>query len=187
MRIQAKHPHIFTTSEANALGVSSQLLRHYLLKGLIERASHGVYRFPSASGLDLESQIKELLAGVPQAIVSHKTALRLYGLTEDNPPQIDLLVSDKNIPKRKLEDVRLHPSAAGLLRYGLTNLRGIPITSLERTLVDLLRFGEPLSMVIAAFREAQAKNMKPSLTRIRKLGSLLHAKARVAILLEALL
>lgn len=186
-RLREKHSQIFTTSEANTLGVSPQLLRHYLAKGLIERASHGVYRFPSNYGLDLESQIKELLKAAPQAIISHKTALRLYGLTEETPAQIDLLVPDKNIPKRKFEDVKLHPLAAGLMRNGLTSLRGIRITSLERTLIDLLRAGEPLSLVMAAFRDAQNKKMKPSLTRIRKLGSQLHAKAKTALFLEALL
>ncbi len=96
-------------------------------------------------------------------------------------------MSDRNIPKRKLEDVQLHPFAIGLLRNGITSLRGIRITSLERTFVDLLRAGEPLSFILAAFREAQSKKLKPSLTRIRNLGSQLHAKARVALFLEALL
>ena len=185
--LQTHYPSIFTTEEAGSLGVSPQLLQHYHNKGLIERSSHGVYRFSDTLGISLESQIKEILKAVPHGIVSHKTALRLYGLTEEAPPHIDLIVPDKNIPKRKLDDVQLHPFAAALLKNGIIYLRGIRVTSLERTLVDLLRAGEPLSFVIAAFREAQSKKLKPKLPSIRRLGVLLHAKAKTNLFLEALL
>jgi predicted transcriptional regulator of viral defense system len=186
-QLRSRYPHVFTTAEARSAGVSPQLLKHYLVKGLIERASHGLYRFPSDYGLDLESQLRELLKAIPQAAVSHRTALRLYGLTEEAPPKIDLLVPDKNIPKRKLEDVELHAVAASLLRNGLTSIRGIRVTCVERTCVDLLRDGEPLSFVIAVFREAQSKKLKPSLVRVRRLGAQLRAKEKANLFLEALL
>jgi predicted transcriptional regulator of viral defense system len=177
-RLRSRFSRVFTTAEARSAGVSPQLLRHYLGKGWVERAGHGLYRFPSDEDLDLESQIHELLKAVPQAVISHRTALRLFGLTEEAPPKIDLIVPDKNVPKRRLEDVELHPVAASLLRSGLTRVRGIPVTGIERTCVDLLRDGESISFVLSVFREAQEKNLKPSLVRIRKLGAQLRAKER---------
>jgi len=186
-KIRQNYPEFFTTAEAKKVGVSPQLLKHYLTKGLIERASHGVYRFPSDYGFDLENLIHETLKAVPQGIISHKTALKLYGLTDKAPPNIDLTVPDKNVPKRKLENVKLHPVVQRMMRQGIQTVRKIRVTTVERTLVDLLRTGEPLSFVIETFREAQAKNLKPSLAKIRKLGTALHAKAKTELFLEAIL
>lgn len=185
--LRLKYPVHFTTTEAASLQISPQLLKYFLTKGHIERASHGVYRFPNEWDMSLEFQIKEILKAVPHGIISHKTALRLYGLTEEAPAQIDLIVSDKNIPKRKLEDVCLHPLAKSLIKNGITRLNGMHITSLERTLIDLLRNGEPMSFVIATYKEAQSKKLKPSLTRLKTLGKQLHAKAKIKLFLEALL
>lgn len=186
-KLRLKHPELFTTIDARSQGVSPQLLKHYLTQGLIERVSHGVYRFPSNNDISLESLIQETLKAVPQGVISHRTALRLFGLTEDAPAEIDLLVPDKNIPKRKLENVKLHPVVQRMMRHGVMTQHGIKVTCIERTLVDLLRGGEPLSLVITAFREAQNKKLKPSLAKIRRMGVLLHAKAKTDLFLKALL
>lgn len=66
-----------------------------------------------------------------------KSALKLYGLTEDDPPAIDLMVPESNVPKKKMEDVKLHTVADHLFKEGLTKVRGISVTSLERTIVDI--------------------------------------------------
>jgi len=186
-KLRLKHPDLFTTADARAAGVSPQIVKHYLTQGLVERVSHGVYRFPSEHLPDLESLVLEIQKAVPQAVASHKTALRLYGLTEEAPADLDFLVPDNNIPKRKLENVNLHPIVGRMMKHGISKLREIRLTSLERTFVDLLRAGDPLSLIINAFREAQSQGLKPSLPKIRKLGTLLHAKAKTDIFLKALL
>jgi hypothetical protein len=74
-----------------------------------------------------------------------------------------------------------------MMKNGIKTLRGMRVTVLERTFVDLLRAGESLSFLIAVFREAQNRKLKPSIPKIRRLGDLLHAKARTDHFLEALL
>lgn len=178
----------FNTAQARKLGISPQLLAHYLKKGLIERISHGVYRLThQPAAFDLESIIKEKLKAIPRGVIGLKTALRLYGLTEDAPGEIDILVPSRNIPKRQLEDVVLHSVKTEIYRMDVKRLRGIPVTSLERTFVDLLRTGESLSTVLNAYRAAQGKNLSISLTKLKKLGGVFHAGSKVNTLIEALI
>jgi predicted transcriptional regulator of viral defense system len=179
---------VFSVAQAEREGISAQLIAHYLKRGLIDRISHGVYRFAdSPLGADLESLILEKLKAIPQGVVGYKTAIRLYGLTEEVPAEIDILVPATNIPKRKLEDVALHPVKTAIYRKAVQKLRGIPVTSLERTIVDLLRSGEPLSLILSICREARSKRIPLSLTKLKKLGATFRAKNRVEILIGALL
>lgn len=178
----------FTTAEASKLGISPQLLHHYVNRGLIEKSSHGVYRLADAASFgDFQQLLLEALKAIPQGIIGMKTALRLHGLTEELPETIDILVPRNNIPKRKLEDISIHPCPTDLYKEDAIKIGKIPVTSLERTLIDLLRAGEPLSAVLNAYREARAKKKTVSLPKLKKLSVLLRAKAKTAAFLEAIL
>ena len=186
--LKAKNLSIFTSVQAKKNGISPQLLTHYIKKGLIERISHGVYRLTDEpAAFDLESLIAEKLKAVPRGVIGLKTALRLYGLTEEIPGEIDIIVPSTNIPKRKLEDVLLHPTKTEIYRTDVKTLRGIPVTSLERTFVDLLRAGESLSMVLNAYRDAKGKKLSISLTKLKKLGTMFHTRRKVDMLVEAIM
>lgn len=186
--LKKKGKSAFTTAEASRLGISPQLLRHYLNKGLIEKSSHGVYRLADAASYgDFEQLLLEALKAIPQGIVGMKTALRLHGLTEELPETIDIMVPRNNIPKRKLEDISIHACPTELYKEDAIKIGKIPVTSLERTLIDLLRSGEPLSVALNAYREARAKKKAVSLPKLRKLSVLLRAKEKTAALLEAIL
>jgi len=186
-RLKRKGKTPFTTEDARKEGVTPHLLYHYVKKGLLARVSHGVYAFPESQGTDLESLISEKLAAIPQGVIGLKTALRLHGLSEELPGEIEIIVPDNNVPKRKLEDVKLYPVSSHLLRIDVKTKRGIPVTSLERTLIDLLRSGEPMSFVLEVIKEARSKRKEVSFPKLKKLGDKLRAKARVERLLEALL
>lgn len=186
--LKSKKIDLFTTAQARHEGISTNLLAHYLKKGLIERVSHGVYRIPNpGAGADLELLILETLKAVPHGIIGYKTALRFYGLTEEVSPNIALIVPSTNVPKRKLVDVELHSVKAQLYKKSVRKIRGILVTSLERTLVDLLRTGESLSSILKICREARAKRMQLSLTKIKMLGKAFRAKKKSLNLIEALL
>lgn len=185
--LKKKGKTLFTTAQAMKFGVSPQMLRYYLKKGELVRLSHGVYTFAESQGFDLESIIREKLISIPQGVIGLKTALRLYDLTEELPRDIEIIVPENNVPKRRLEDVHLYIVSRELARTAVTKVRGIPTTTLERTLIDLLKFGEPLSTVLRAIEEARKKRKQVSLTELKKLSVKLRAKAKVGRLLEALI
>lgn len=179
---------LFTTAQAKREGISAQLLAHYLKKRLVERVSHGVYRLADTpSPIDLESLIVEKLKAMPQGVIGFKTAIRLYGLTEEVPGEIDIIVPATNVPKRRLEDVELHPIKSEIYDKDVQRLRGIPVTTLERTLVDLLRAGEPISLIINIYRDAKTKRIPVSLTKLKRLGAIFRAKRKVELLIGVLL
>lgn len=177
----------FSLAQARRYGVSPSLLTHYLKKGLVERISHGLYRFPEDGAIDFESLIREKLKVVPQGVIGYQTAIRLYGLTDDLPGEIDIIVPETNIPKRKLEDVALHTARTDLYKLDTKNIRDIPVTSLERTLVDILRAGGSTSQMIAIYNEARSKKLPFSLTKLKKLGVTFRAKRKVDAFIGAVL
>jgi predicted transcriptional regulator of viral defense system len=163
------------------------MLTYLVRKGSIERRSQGLYAFPDTEADNLPTAIKELLTVIPHAIVGHATALQLLGLTDELPGVTELLVPDRNAPKRRLKNVRLHRVRGDMKRLRVKRIRGIPVTTVEQTLVDLLRGGAPLSPLIEIFRLAQRKRLSPSVTEIARIAADFRAKARAKVLVEALI
>ena len=177
----------FTLEQAKRYEVTPSLLTHYIKKGLVSRVSHGLYRFAEDAPIDFESIIREKLKAIPQGIIGFQTAVRFYGLGDELPGEIDIIVPSTNVPKRKLEDVILHAAKTEIHKVDVKRVRGVRITSLERTLVDLLRTGAPISQVIAIYTEAKTKRISVSLTKLKKLGNLFRAKRKVEAFIGAVL
>jgi len=186
-RLKKLKKQTFTLAEARSVDVSPPMLTYLVRKGLIERRTQGLYAFPEAAPIDLPDTIKELLKVIPRAIVGHSTALYLYGLTDELPGDIELLVPDRNAPKRRQTGVRTYRVRADMKRIRVRSIEGIPVTTIEQTIIDLLRKGAPLSRLIETFRLAQRKRLKPSLTELTKIAADFRAKGRAKVLVEALL
>lgn len=142
------------------------------------RLSQGVYAFSEQLNFDFESLIKEKLLQAPQAVVGMKSALRLYDLTEEAPDAIDLMVPKSNVPKKKMEDVQLYPVVDHLFDEGITKINGIPVTTLERTITDILRKkGTPKDgrMIIL---EAQRKGIEIDFSEFERLCTLFKVKLK---------
>ncbi len=82
----------FTAKQAGAAGYSRQLLSHHAHAGNIQRVQHGIYRltrFPHSPREDL--YVAWLRCG-PRAVISHDSALELYGLSDAMPTEIHVTV-----------------------------------------------------------------------------------------------
>lgn len=96
------------------------------------------------------------------------------------------MVPESNVPKKKMEDVKLHSVADHLFKEGLTKVRGIPVTSLERTIVDILkRKGLPKDGRVVIL-EAQRKNIKIDFGEIERLSTIFKVKSKFISLMENL-
>lgn len=178
---------IFSSEDAKRARVSPRMLTYLVQRGAIERRGHGLYAFPNAQPGDLRSSILELLTAVPLAIVGHSTALHLHDLTDDLPGAIDIIVPYRNTPKRRLDGARLHRLRGNMRRVRTQAIDGINVTTIEQTIIDLLRAGAPLSQLIEIFRRAQQKRLAPSLPELTKIAVDFRAKSRAKVLVEALL
>ena len=177
---------IFTVKEASKYKVSPQLLSHYVNTNKLKRLSHGVYSFNENIGFDFHSLLKEKLASAPQAIIGLESALKIYGLTDEAPEAIHLVVPLSNVPKRKLQDVQLYRMKDNIYKKHIKTIEDIPVSSLERTIIDLLRFGYSISFVLSVLRESKKKKIPFSIGKIKKMASVYRVKGKISLLLEVL-
>lgn len=83
----------FTVQDAQDLGIRDVALRMLANRNQIERAAHGVYRFPELPVTEYDPYMLAVLwTGTPGACLSHDTALAGYEVCDINPDRIHLTV-----------------------------------------------------------------------------------------------
>ena len=177
----------FQTKQAQRKGISPRMLHHYTKKGVLVRLEQGLYAFPEHLSFDFESLIKEKLKMIPQAILGLESALKLYDLTDEAPRSIYLVVPLSNVPKRKVKDVKFYRVKDILHKRAVRKINGIPVTSIERTLIDLLRAQKSISMVLKVMFTAQKKGISINISKMKKLAIDFRVKGHFDKLIEAYL
>ena len=82
-----------TAAQALAAGVSNAELSTMVARDRLERVAHGVYRVPQVAESEFdEFQLAVLWTGVPDACLSHDTALAVWELCDINPDRIHVSV-----------------------------------------------------------------------------------------------
>lgn len=145
----------FSARQARAAGISKAVLSHHLKKGSLLRVRRGVYRlaqFPEMPHADL---FVAWLAAGEKAVLSHESALLLYGLTDLLPDEIHLTVP--RTASRRQVGVRLH--TARLHPNEVTWRQGLPVTTLPRTLSDLVRSGLAEEWIHQAVQQALERGL----------------------------
>ena len=176
----------FSTADARRVGVSARMLTYLVNRGEIERRAHGLYCFPGhIDDLDLHGILQGLRQIVPDAIVGLETALQLYNLTDEPTRTIHLIVSQSNAPSRKLPDVRFFRVRMPLSQFSTQKIKGSRVTTIEQTMVDLLRAGYSISEMVKIFHGAQSRRMAVDLSHLKKLGERFHVKGKVERVIEA--
>ena len=118
----------FTRAEAHRAGITDSMLRHRRFRPLFR----GVYILASVE-LSMRIWCLAALRVAPaDAVVSHLTALRLYGLEVGGPWPLHL--STRTTTHSRQRGIRTHQRKR---RVESVVLGGMPVTSPERTLVDI--------------------------------------------------
>jgi hypothetical protein len=149
--IAASQHGLVTREQALAAGVSPQAIQRRLAEGSWQRVHSGVYAI-AGSRKSPEQMIRAAcLAAGPDAAASHGTAAGLHLLPAGNS---QIHISIPATRKVKLEAVTIHRPAT-LDRVDRVVKKGIPVTSVARTLIDLsatlrlLRLEEVLDHALA--------------------------------------
>lgn len=160
--LSASQRGVFTAAQARTLGVDKLSLSRLVSRGQIERLSHGVYRSCAAPSFKEEDVWAAWLALYPeipawqrrrdgsQGAASHATAAWLLGIGELNPHPLTFTLPERKQTRRT--NVRL--LKAPLARNEVTMVGSIPTTSPSRTVLDLLRDGGDLSLIMRVFADA---------------------------------
>lgn len=125
-----------TARQAREAGISRQAINNMTARATLERVSRGVYRLVQFPDSAMDPYVEATLWPVPvQGVISHETALSIYGMSDVNPARIHVTVPRasrvrRSVPKR-LAIHRLDLDANDVNIY-----EGVRVTTPERTIRD---------------------------------------------------
>lgn len=141
----------FRTSDAVASGVSRQQLARYAASGVLTRSAHGVYRLTDFPAQPFGDVIEACLWAGPDAVVSHTTALAIYGLGDAMPASIHITVPHR--VRKQRPGLIVH--VADVAPDGASR-DGVPIMTIARTILDVA-IEMPITVVSALIDEAEER------------------------------
>lgn len=117
-----------------AAGVTRHMIDGRVMSGALIRVYHAVYLVAWAAGSPLAHASAALLACKPNAVLSHRTAARLWQLPvpPGGPIEVTVVGRERRSPQGVLVRSLSHLPASELRR-----MNGLPITSPSLTILDL--------------------------------------------------
>jgi very-short-patch-repair endonuclease len=166
---RASHHHgVFTRTMALEAGATPSMIDRRVRNGEWQRPYEGVYVVAGSSPTWQRAVVTAVFSSGAGAVSSHATAAHLWDIVA-RPRVIEVTSPMKGRPDRQHV---IHRST-DLEPQDVTELDGVPITSVARTLVDIgVPWGEKLAS--RALDEAQ----RQTLTDLRAVAGVLHRVAR---------
>jgi predicted transcriptional regulator of viral defense system len=160
LRLGAERDGIFTASAARVAGIPSSLLAYHARKGFIERIGREVYRVADFPPSPNEGLISVGVAFGDDAVISHESALKLYGVSDVSPSQVHVTVPRS---RRYLSDrgneVKVHTATRPFSRGEVVQYMGFRATSLARSIVDSARAHAAPEQIAMAVKEGLRKGL----------------------------
>lgn len=154
-----EHDGLFTSEQARESGFTDSVLSRLAQRGRIERTARGVYRIPYVP-INRFSQYREAVLwaqahrGPQMVALSHETALAVYGISDANPATIHVTVP-KSARLRRESPTSVVVHHAELSSQEINVIEGLPVTSIARTVNDLLHSGGRLDLISQAIADAK--------------------------------
>jgi predicted transcriptional regulator of viral defense system len=159
-----------TTAQARERGVSKQAVHQMVRRGDLERVSWGLYRlvhFPRSSH---DHHVEAMLWPLSvRGVVSHESALALYGLSHVNPAEIHITVPRSfRLQREVAKALVIHRVALAEAEIGYHE--GIPVTTPERAIRDC----HATHLGPALVRQAIEGGRRTGLLRRSQVQALMH-------------
>lgn len=155
VRLARNNGMVVTTRMLREAGVDRHLIEARCDR-LLTRVAHGVYALGPVTP---DLTVRAALAAVPGSVASHRTAARLLGLAVPAAPVAEVLACRKT--RRTLAGVRFR-ATTWLPRPDTSEVAGLPVTSLARTLCDLAGVVAPARVRHLAEQEITAGRLAPA-------------------------
>lgn len=144
----------FTTAQALSHGFSSPLITHHAQTGRFVRITRGLYRLRDYPSSPREQLIGAWLRLAPDAVVSHESALELFGLSDVIPDAIHLTVPRTRRRLVRQSGVTVHTTKRPLEGPEVARREGVRVTAPARTIADVAEAGAAPEQVVAAAQQA---------------------------------
>lgn len=148
----------FTTQQALAAGISNQSLYQQQKSGNLEKIRHGIYRFEQLPTSEDEDLMVVWLWSNQEGIFGLETALRKHNLSDVLPRQIDIVLPT-TFSKTKKVPAGVRVRYADLPKSEWSWFGAIPITTIQRTLLDLAKENEHPEIIEQAITEGIQKGL----------------------------
>jgi len=141
---------VFTSTQANSVGVSNERLRLLVKSGELDRVSFGIYTTPG----DFSDRMYAIQLRKKKVIYSHDTALFLHDLTDRDPIKYSVTVpTGYNATGLREDNLVVFTIKRELHELGVTQLSSmfgniISVYSMERTICDCLRSRNQMDIAI---------------------------------------
>lgn len=166
---------MFTTAQAQGAGVERYAVSRLEKLGNIERLAKGVYRMGGAPGQREEDVFAAWLSlnpgrrpGSPPAerdpIAMGATAAWLHRIGEVGPTPYEFCTDERRQTQRPDLVLRKRKIDAA----DVTVVSGIPATTPSRTVIDLIDYGEDLSLIANVLNDALARGLVTDEARLKK-------------------
>jgi predicted transcriptional regulator of viral defense system len=174
MLLAEENDGLVTADNARQAGFTDSVLARLVQRGRIERTSRGVYRVPYLTPGRF-SQYREAVLwaranrGPEQVAISHTTALAAYEISDANPHGIHITVPKAaRLRRQKPKGIVVHRE--DLSPEDITIHEGMPLTTIARTVADLLKSGERIDLIRQAISDARREGFieEPEARQIRR-------------------
>jgi very-short-patch-repair endonuclease len=134
-RLAARQHGVVTLDQLLAAALDKSAISRRVAAGRLHRIHRGVYAFGNPNLTREGRSLAAVLACGEGAVLSHQSAAALWNLSPTSPELVHVTVPGTNGRARR-RGIVLHRSST-LITAETTRRRGIPITTLARTLADL--------------------------------------------------
>jgi len=145
----------FTTQQARQAGFTQPLLSYYAKTGYLTRIARGVFRLTQFPEMPFGDLFVAWLQAGHDAVISHESALAVYELSDVLPGEIHLSVP--RTASRRRRGIRWH--TCRLTAREITRRAGLPVTTITRTLADIVVSGLGEEQIQQAIHEALARGL----------------------------
>jgi predicted transcriptional regulator of viral defense system len=145
----------FTAQQAQSAGFSWERLSSNAKRGKFVRVQPGVYRLAHFPGSPHEDLFIAWLRTGPSSTISHESALSIYELTDVLPGEVHVIVP--RTASRRREGIRQHTNR--LEPDEVTMRHGLPVTTVARTIADVIIGGLAAEHVSQAVQEALRRGL----------------------------
>jgi predicted transcriptional regulator of viral defense system len=151
--LAAEQSGYFTAAQAKHLGYSYPAQAHHVNAGNWLRVDRGIFRLSEWIPDVHDDLVRWTLWSKNRAVVSHETALGVYGVGEFEPPRVHLTVPTGF----RMKDDALVLHKADLPDEDIVERTGFRLTTLARSLVDVAAQSPDEDQLARAIEEARSR------------------------------
>jgi predicted transcriptional regulator of viral defense system len=175
---------LVTAAQARSLGIKDSVLARLTQRGKLQRVARGVYRIPYFPSDRLGQYRAAILwaradSGPKKIALSHETALAVYGISDANPSRVQITVpKSARLRRRRPKWVEIH--RADLRASDIVNREGLPVTTIEKAISQLLEETGRVGLARGALKDARKQgyiSAEKASALTRRLNRYVHAKA----------